>query len=119
MVKRYRVTLTEKERQDLEALTRKRTAPVRTVRRAQTLLLAADDKTDEVIAERLRMGVAALERLRRRFVEEGLQRRCRGGPGRVRGRSWGRRSRRSWSPWPAPGRRRGGTAGRRSSWPTG
>jgi putative transposase len=73
MVKRYRVTLTDKERQDLEVLARKRTAPVRMVRRAQALLLASEDKPDEVIAEQLRLGVATLERLRRRFVEEGLE----------------------------------------------
>jgi hypothetical protein len=71
MVKRYRVTLTDEERQDLEVLARKRTASVRMVQRARALLLAAEDKTDEVIAEQLRMGVATLERLRRRFVEEG------------------------------------------------
>ena len=70
--KRYRVTLTDEERQQLESLARKRTASVRMVRRAQALLLASEDKTDEVIAEQLRMGVAPLERLRRRFVEEGL-----------------------------------------------
>src|SRR3954451_3483021 len=73
MAKRYRVTLTDKERQDLEVLARKRTAPVRAVRRAEALLLAAGGKTDEAIAEQLRMGVATLERLRRRFVEEGLE----------------------------------------------
>jgi transposase len=69
MAKRYRVTLTDEERDRLEGLARKRTAPVRMVRRAQALLLAAEEKTDEV---QLRMGVATLERLRRRFVEEGL-----------------------------------------------
>ena len=73
MAKRYRVRLTDEERQGLEGLARKRTAPVRMVRRAQALLLVADDQTDEVIAERLRMGVSTLERLRRRFVEEGLE----------------------------------------------
>ena len=73
MAKRYRVTLTDEERQQLESLARKRTASVRMVRRAQALLLASEDKTDEVIAEQLRMGVATLERLRRRFVEEGLE----------------------------------------------
>jgi transposase len=73
MVKRYRVTLTDAERDRLVGLSRKRTASVRMVRRAQALLLAADDKTDEVIAEELRMSVATLERLRRRFVEEGLE----------------------------------------------
>jgi transposase len=73
MVKRYRVTLTDAERDRLEGLSRKRTASVRMVRRAQALLLASEGKTDEVIAEQLRMGVATLERLRRRFVEEGLE----------------------------------------------
>ena len=71
MAKRYRVTLTDEERDRLTSLARKRTAPVRMVRRAEALL--AEDKTDKVIAERLRMGVATLERLRRRFVEEGLE----------------------------------------------
>jgi transposase len=73
MAKRYRVTLSADERERLERLSRQRTASVRMVRRAQALLLAAEDKTDEVIADRLRMGVATLERLRRRFVEEGLE----------------------------------------------
>jgi transposase len=73
MVKRYRVTLSDDERDQLAGLSRKRTAPARTVRRAQALLLAAEGKTDEVIAEQLRVGVATLERLRRRFVEEGLE----------------------------------------------
>src|SRR3954468_21623022 len=73
MAKRYRVTLSEDERDRLERLSRQRTASVRMVRRGQALLLASEEKTDEVIAEQLRMGVATLERLRRRFVEEGLE----------------------------------------------
>ncbi len=73
MAKRYRVTLTVEERQGLEGLARKRTAPVRMVRRAQALLLASENKTDQEIAEQLRMGVSTIERLRRRFVEEGLE----------------------------------------------
>jgi putative transposase len=73
MAKRYRVTLSADERERLERLSRQHTASVRMVRRAQALLLAAEEKTDEVIAEHLRMGVATLERLRRRFVEEGLE----------------------------------------------
>src|SRR5687768_6410969 len=73
MAKRYRVTLSADERERLERLSRQRTALVRMVRRAQALLLAAEETTDEVIAARLRMGVATLERLRRRFVEERLE----------------------------------------------
>ena len=73
MVKRYRVTLTDAERDRLEALTRKGTASVRMVRRAQVLLLAAEERRDEDIVKALRVGVATVERLRRRFVEEGLE----------------------------------------------
>ena len=40
MVKRYRVALTDEERERLCALTRKGTASARMVRRAHTLLLA-------------------------------------------------------------------------------
>jgi transposase len=73
VVKRYRVSLSDEERDRLQGLSRKRTASVRMVRRAQALLLAAEGKTDEEIAEQVRMSVATLERLRRRFVEEGLE----------------------------------------------
>jgi transposase len=72
VAKRYRVALTDEEREQLQGLARRRTAPARMVLRAQALLLAAEDKTDQEISGLLRMGVATLERLRRRFVEEGL-----------------------------------------------
>jgi len=39
--------------------------------RAQTLLLAAEGRTDEEIVGALRIGVSTVERTRRRFVEEG------------------------------------------------
>ena len=72
MVKRYRVSLADEERRRLRDLTRKGTASVRMVRRAQALLLAAEERKDEDIATALRIGVATVERLRRRCVEEGL-----------------------------------------------
>src|SRR5688572_17880396 len=73
VAKRYRVTLTDEERERLEQLTRKGTASVRMVRRAQTLLLAAEERRDEDIAAALRIGVATVERTRRRCVEEGVE----------------------------------------------
>src|SRR3954463_15086731 len=73
MAKRYRVTLSDEERDRLHDLTRKGKASVRMVRRAQTLLLAAQERTDEDIASSLHIGVATVERTRRRFVEEGLE----------------------------------------------
>jgi transposase len=73
MAKRYRVTLTDTERDRLDGLTRKGAASVRMVRRAQTLLLAAEERIDEEIASALHVGVSTVERTRRRFVEEGLE----------------------------------------------
>jgi transposase len=43
------------------------------VRRAQTLLLAAEERRDEDIAAALRIGVSTVERTRRRCVEEGVE----------------------------------------------
>ncbi len=73
MAKRYRVALTDEERDRLESLTRKGTASVRMVRRARTLLLAAEERRDEDIAAALHIGVATVERTRRRCVEEGVE----------------------------------------------
>jgi transposase len=73
MAKRYRVTLTDEERDRLHDLTRKGKASVRMVRRAQTLLLAAEERLDEEIAKALHIGVSTVERTRRRFVEAGLE----------------------------------------------
>ncbi len=73
MAKRYRVTLTDEVRARLRDLTRKGTASARMVRRARTLLLAAEERTDEAIASALQIGVATVERTRRRCVEEGVE----------------------------------------------
>jgi transposase len=73
MGKRWVVDLTDEERGRLRALTRKGKASARTVRRAQTLLLADEGRTDELIAAALHSGLSTVARTRRRFVEEGLE----------------------------------------------
>jgi transposase len=73
VAKRYRVTLTDEERERLRALTRKGKGAARTVRRAQTLLLADEGRTDEAIAAALHSGLSTVARTRQRFVEEGLE----------------------------------------------
>jgi hypothetical protein len=73
MAKRYRVVLTDDERQRLRALTRKGKASARMVRRAQTLLLADEGQPDGAIAAALHSGLATVARTRQRFVEEGLE----------------------------------------------
>jgi transposase len=72
MIKRYRVDLTEEERAHLLGVTQGGKAAARRVRRAQTLLLAADGHPDRVIAQMLHLGHATVERTRQRFVEEGF-----------------------------------------------
>ena len=76
-MKKYRVTLTGEEREELGRLLARGKADVRKLRHAQ-ILLKADEAADgpgwpdERIVEALDVGLATVQRLRRRFVEEGL-----------------------------------------------
>lgn len=77
MSKRYRVTLTEQEQEELKVLTQKRSEKAMPVKRAY-ILLAADENgekcwTDEQICETYHVGRRSVERLRQRWVEQGLQ----------------------------------------------
>jgi transposase len=72
MAKRYRVTLTDEERERLRTLTRKGKPAARTVRRAQILLLADAGQPDEVITAALHCGLSTVARTRQRCVEESL-----------------------------------------------
>jgi putative transposase len=71
-MKLYRIDLSEQERTTLLALIQKGKSAARKVRRAHLLLLAAEGQTDRQIAVALHTGTATVERLRKRFVEEGL-----------------------------------------------
>ena len=76
-MKRYRVTLTAAEREELDRLLSRGKADVRKLKHAQVLLRADEAGgspgwSDARIAEAVGVGVATVERLRQRFVEEGL-----------------------------------------------
>ncbi len=76
MAKKYRVTLTDAERQELDERINKRSEKSLQVKRAY-ILLAADehgDKNwpDEQICFTYHVGHCMVERLRQRFVEDGL-----------------------------------------------
>jgi hypothetical protein len=79
MVKKYRVTLEVEGRAQLRGLSSKGKVDVRRLKHAQ-ILLAADEspggpaQKDDVIAAAVGMGRATVERVRQRFVEEGLER---------------------------------------------
>jgi transposase len=77
-VKRYRVTLEPDERGELEKLISRGKGAARRLAHARTLLHADQGegrlgKTDAEIAEAVRVSVATIERVRQRFVEEGLE----------------------------------------------
>jgi transposase len=74
-MKKYLVTLTGGERQHLEQLLAKGKAAARALRHAQALLKAdqAAGWKDADIADAFALSVRTVERLRQRFVEEGLE----------------------------------------------
>ncbi len=78
MAKRYVVTLTDEERQRLRALIASGKGSARKLMHAR-ILLKADRRggkpgwKNATIAEGLEVGTATVERVRQRFVEEGLE----------------------------------------------
>jgi transposase len=78
MAKKYRVTLAAGERAELDGLLSKGKADARKLSHARILLQAdaADGgpgRTDEQVAAGLNVSTRTVERVRQRFVEEGLQ----------------------------------------------
>jgi len=69
---RYIVELAEEEREQLRTLLRRGKASVRMVARVRVLLKADEGYTDGVVAEALEVSTATVSRIRRRFVEGGL-----------------------------------------------
>ena len=77
--KKYRITLTDDEREYLMALIRKGKTTARTITRARVLLKAEASPydtghTDAQIRQALDVGLATIYRIRQTFVEEGLDR---------------------------------------------
>jgi transposase len=73
MAKKYIVTLMDDERAQLLALTKRGKVAARRLTRAHILLQAETGLSDEIIAQALHIGPATVERIRKRFVEEGLE----------------------------------------------
>ena len=71
---RYRVTLTQYERNELGALLSGGTHPARKLKRAQILLAADREVSDEEIAASVGVGGSTVYRTKRRFVEGNLER---------------------------------------------
>jgi hypothetical protein len=71
--KKYIVTLTKEERMILNEIVSKGKHSAEKRKRAQALLLAEKDNTDDMIADRTGLSRRGLELLRQRFVEEGFK----------------------------------------------
>jgi len=77
MTKRYRVTLSAAERDELTALIRKGKAAARKLAHARVLLQVDESAsgsggTDEQTAQALNLSTRTVERVRERFVEQGF-----------------------------------------------
>jgi transposase len=75
--KRYLISLSDEERQTLEQLTTKGKASARKINHARILLKAnlnQEDRgwSDQAISQALNISTRTIERVRQRFVEEGL-----------------------------------------------
>ena len=118
MAKKYIVTLTKEERVMLETLTKTGKRAARTITRAHILLHADADLTDQAIAAALRVGTATVERVRKRFVLEGM-----GAALTERARPGGKplldgHLKRYWWPGPVLPHPMTASAGPCNSWPT-
>ncbi len=77
-MKKYRVTLTDEEREELEQITRKGKRNARMIRTANVLLNTNENEPerlqkDEDIAVMLGMTVKSIENIRKKFVLEGYE----------------------------------------------
>ena len=73
MNKKYIVDLTPEERNGLRQLVRSGKHSARRIRRAQALLKADAGWTDQKISEAFDIAIRTVQRIRQRFVEEGLE----------------------------------------------
>ena len=71
--KKYIVTLTKEEKKLLNDVLNKGKHTAEKRKRAQALLLADQNLTDDMIADRTGLSRRGLEQLRQRFVEEGFE----------------------------------------------
>jgi transposase len=78
--KKYHINLSNEERQQLSELTNKGTVKARQLKRALVLLKANEGLTDEKIMAAINVSRPCVERIRKRFVEGGMERALNEGP---------------------------------------
>ena len=114
---RYRVELSEIERDELAALLRGGRRAARTLKRAQILLAADAGESEQAIARHVAVSVSTVCRTKRRFVEGNLERALSEDPRRGRPACSRAEKKRCWWPPPVPSRQRAAPVGPSSCWP--
>ena len=71
---KYKVELTDEQREHLNALVRGGKSPARMIKRALALLRTDQGLSDRLVAEGLAISPHTVARVRKRFCEEGLKR---------------------------------------------
>ena len=72
-MKKYVVELEDQEREQLEELTSKGSTKARGLKRALVLLFSDEGDADQQVARKARVSVGTAERVRQRFVKEGME----------------------------------------------
>lgn len=71
--KTYEIKLTQIQRKHLQDITQKGKNGARVIKRAQVLLEASEGKTDEEVVNKLKVSMATVWRIRKKFFKEGLE----------------------------------------------
>ncbi|NJL80881.1 MAG: helix-turn-helix domain-containing protein [Richelia sp. SM2_1_7] len=70
---KHKVNLTTEQKQQFFNIVTKGSSSAREIRRAHTLLMANDGKTDKTISKTLHISIPTVERTRKKFCTEGLE----------------------------------------------
>lgn len=71
--KTYTIKLSQTQKKYLQDITKKGKNSARVIKRAQILLEASEDKTDKEITINLKVSMATVWRIRKKFFQEGLE----------------------------------------------
>ncbi len=73
IIMKHKVNLTVEQKQKLLDIVKKGSSNAREIRRAHTLIMAHEGKTDKIISSTLHISIPTVERTRKQFCTKGLE----------------------------------------------
>ena len=70
---KHKIDLTAEQKQQLLDIVKKGSSNARAIRRAHTLLMACEGRTDKIISKTLHISIPTVERTRKQFCTENLE----------------------------------------------